>query len=249
MKKQFLSLLAVLIAVTLVVPAVAADQHTNTTANDTDADILSLAEARTVAENALQQNTTWVLDSAERDDNTYEFEFIVQDSEREAEITVDARTGDVLSFEQDKEADEEAERDDEAEEDVEENESEETVSTLDEARERIQALRQQIRSLQAELADLRNNQSSREDLPEQASERAQEARERRGLPEDVPRGQGQTEQEVQVEAEQENGEQEVEVEAERTGPSQQSRDNINGTPRENSNRPGFVTRMLQRTFG
>lgn len=251
MNNKLILLSAVLFAVALSAPAVLADQHTNATndtVNDTPQSLITESEAQTAAEAELPDGI-WALEEVELDDDVYEFEFILENDAGEAEISVNAVTGSIISVEIERENEEEREERDTDEEQETEEEREErgdaNASTLEEAREQITELREEIRELRSTIAELRrnNNATSERELPDQASERAQEARERRGPPETLPRGQGAVEVEV------DGNETEVEVEAERRGPSQQARENINGTPGQNSSRPGFVTRMLQRMFG
>jgi hypothetical protein len=84
------------------------DGDTNITVNQTDA----LDTART----ALSGN--WSLTDANVDDEhgTYEFEFVYQDSEGEAEITVDGSSGSVVDLEEEIESDDESDAEDEREE-------------------------------------------------------------------------------------------------------------------------------------
>lgn len=201
---------------------VAADNHTDNTTVDR-------GDALRTARDSLSTEYNWSLDEAERDDDGYEFEFIVAGAEREAEITVDARTGAILERETESETEE---RD--------ETQNSTQVATLEEARERIQELQEQVQELREDLREARSSSSEsveseeqREDLPAQADDRAREARE----------------QGVSAEVEVEDNGSSVEFEAERRGPNQAARDNVNGTPGgDNSNRPGFVSRMLRSMF-
>ena len=183
------------------------------------------SEAFIEAGNSLSENN-WTLEdsSTHEEDGYYEFEFVVEGEDAEAEVRVDGSSGEVFRHEEDLEK----ESEDEAE-DLERVE----VQNLEQAKERIEKLRGMVIELRKEVVELEGGESETEAEFERR-EGSSESEDEHG-------------QETEAEVEHESGETETEAEVEREGPSEEARENVNGTPgndQAEDNRPGFVSRML-----
>lgn len=184
--------------------------------------IVTEDEAIDLARDALN-STGWEVEEVEREDRVYEVE--LRKDNVEAEVRVDGTNGEILRTEQETEEADDSDSDEADEED--QNASD--VENLEEARSLIAELREEIRELREELRELRE-------------ERDEDAREKRGNSANAP---GQNRDAGRPD----NIERPSDAGNNNETPAQAARDNIDDIPGgENSNRPGFVTRMLRAMF-
>ena len=189
--------------------------------------IVNRSEAVKTARERLSDLEWKLVDSRiDEEDGEYEFRFAAG-SDSEAEVTINASSGDIIDLEEEIEAGEEKKDQVEQLERVE-------VENLEQAKERINELRTMVMDLRRQVAAL--------EQPEDGK-----AENERGNGEiEVEKEDGET----KVEGETPNGT-EFEFEGD-SNASKEARENINGTPGSDTaqeNRPGFVSRMLNSIFG
>ncbi|MFB6144566.1 MAG: hypothetical protein ABEJ98_04615 [Candidatus Nanohaloarchaea archaeon] len=195
------------------------------------------SEAEQAARNVLSDNN-WTLEDSKthEEDGYYEFKFVVKGKDAEAEVRVDGSSGEVFRHEEKLEDESDG---------VKKLEKVE-VQSLEEARKRIKELRSMVMELRGKVAELEGRADS---------ERGAEF-ERRGneTEAEVENKSGETKSEAEIE----RGSKGTEGEAERRGPpagqepSENARENVNGTPgsdQAQQRRPEFINKLLSSFFG